>query len=447
MKFRRYIAGVAVGVLALALLLPARARAATCNGFIFITYPNGSGPFNIGDDVLTRITIGTGDITGGPLNVLRLANFFFNRACDIDAVGGITPNGKGIDPVTHFPLGCVEDPNFMLPPNAKPVMFDGIVPNSFHCVFGNQPDPNDNGDGSLFTPQGGPLQLPANAIGGACTVDFKQKITSLSGDSTPNRIEQLVGYHNAECDNDLLDSGNFQTAAIDIETPEVPYDCYQTKKSTLLQERTVDVADVFGNGSLTLTKLHRFCAPTNKNDEHPEFKLLPGHLAGYEFGSSSGTFNKPDGVTVATQFGTYTVNVGNPKRLLVPTAKDKNGPPPVNPLPPGTIRHFLCHDVNSVKGPKPKGTSVDDQFFALTVDTSFLGSSTLCAPVNKNGEEPDAVTDPNFLFCIDSKTKDSFPDTNLFFNNQFGPSDQQFAKTPFFESYDELCVPATVQIP
>lgn len=281
---------------------------------------------------------------------------------------------------------------------------------------------------------------------GFCNLNFDLMIVN-EPPTVPTTIAQILGYSLAVCNTQpILTTSGFQTASGSFAVEEeVPYNCYETRKGALTSKKTVSIEDVFGTGSLTMSQLTRFCAPANKNDENPEAIALPGHLAGYPFSNFSGTFNKPNGVTFSTQFGTYTVNVRNPKRLLVPSSKSKLGPPPDMPLPPGTIRHFLCHDVDNVSGPKPTGTSAEDQFNTLTINTASLGASTLCASANKNDEDPDAVTDPTFLFCIDSKTDTPFPDTNLFFNNQFGPSNLQFKNPPpFFESLDELCVPATI---
>jgi hypothetical protein len=193
----------------------------------------------------------------------------------------------------------------------------------------------------------------------------------------------------------------------------------------------------------TLREADRLCAPTNKNGEDPAAPGRPEHLTGYEFVNVAPNLPEPNDVQVANQFGTYTVDVRNPQRLLVPTAKTLVAPPPP-PLAAGAIRHFLCHDLEGVQGPRPAGISVQSQFAANTVAVTDLNRATLCAPVNKNGGDPGALMDPTFLLCLRTNEQISFGTQNVFLNNQFGPSTTQFTAQPFITQYDELCVPSTI---
>src|SRR5262249_43606536 len=133
--------------------------------------------------------------------------------------------------------------------------------------------------------------------------------------------------------------------------------------------------------------------------------------------------------------------------LLVPTAKDLHATPPA-PVDPETD-HFLCHKVTNVKGfAEVDGVQVLDQFKdgfkdllqLPTIGVDVLKPERLCAPVNKNGEDPQAPTRPGHLVCYD--TRDPHFDTaRPFVNNQFGPLQVKITQ------YDELCVPATVDVP
>jgi len=205
----------------------------------------------------------------------------------------------------------------------------------------------------------------------------------------------------------------------------------------------VALQDVFGTYTATLDDGHRLCAPTNKNDEDPDAPQRPQHLTGYDFVNV--TPNVPvDNVAVANQFGTYTVDVRNPVRLLVPTAKSLMPPPPPDGDIPTDIRHFLCHDLVGVTGPEPTGITVESQFAANVVAVTDLNQAMLCAPVNKNGDDPAALNDPNFLVCFNTSEQDPFGTLDVFLNNQFGPSTTQFTNQPFITQYDELCVPSTL---
>ena len=90
----------------------------------------------------------------------------------------------------------------------------------------------------------------------------------------------------------------------------------------------VTLEDVFGTYTATLDRGHRLCAPTNKNGEDPIAPQRPEHLTGYDFTNVAPNLPEPNDVQVDNQFGTYTVDVRNPVRLLVPTAKSLVAPPP-----------------------------------------------------------------------------------------------------------------------
>jgi hypothetical protein len=206
----------------------------------------------------------------------------------------------------------------------------------------------------------------------------------------------------------------------------------------------VTLQDVFGTYTATLDRGHRLCAPTNKNGEDPDAPQRPEHLTGYDFVSVTPNLPEPNDVQVANQFGTYIVDVRNPMRLLVPTAKSLVAPPPPAGQIPTDIRHFLCHDLAGVVGPRPTGITVESQFAANVVALGDLNQATLCAPVNKNGGDPDALNDPNFMVCFHTNERFDFGTLNVFLNNQFGPSTTQFTNQPFITQYDELCVPSTL---
>lgn len=209
----------------------------------------------------------------------------------------------------------------------------------------------------------------------------------------------------------------------------------------------VTIQDVFGTYTATLKEADRMCAPSNKNNEDPAAPTRPQHLAGYEFVRTTPNVAEPNDVSVTNQLGSYVVNVRNPYKLLVPSSKSLTAPAPP-PLAPGVIPHFICHDLSNVRGPRPSGISVVSQFASNTVGVGNLNRATLCAPTNKNGEEPGAVTNPNFLMCFHTNELLNFGTLTVYFTNQLGPSTSQFTGgLPFITQYDELCVPSTVTLP
>jgi hypothetical protein len=80
-----------------------------------------------------------------------------------------------------------------------------------------------------------------------------------------------------------------------------------------------------------------------------------------------------------------------------------------------------------------------DQFGSLTVDLDKRGPFRLCVPVNKNGEDPGAPTDPSALVCYTTKNdRLPFSQKSIFIANQFGSLASKVTQ------YDELCVPSTI---
>jgi hypothetical protein len=415
---RRILARGIIG-LALAAVLPSAALAAeTCNGFINIDYVGAPPVTNIGDTVRMKVSFGTGTIQGG--TKLTIESFQLNLDCN-----------------ANFPLTppCTDEGAIVQFENNVTTTCPVAV-STGHAV---SPNPNE----VIFDFAGAGLDIPADepTLPGLCSVEFDVRVLGPDIDGS-GKIEQLVGYDIAFCDNGVLVSGGFQTSAIET-PPPLHFDCYQLRGANLPRPKpTVTLQDVFGSYAATLDRGHRLCAPTNKNGEDPSAPTRSEHLTGYNFVNVAPNIPEPNDVQVATQFGTYTVDVRNPVRLLVPTAKSLAAPPPAQ-IPPG-IRHYLCHDLEGVQGPRPTGITVQSQFAANTVAVRDLNQASLCAPVNKNGGDPGAPMDPGFLMCFRTNEQNDFGTLNVFLNNQFGPSTTQFTNQPFITQYDELCVAATL---
>jgi hypothetical protein len=129
--------------------------------------------------------------------------------------------------------------------------------------------------------------------------------------------------------------------------------------------------------------------------------------------------------------------------LFVPSAKSLTGPTPV-PTPGAFVTdHFQCYKIavskNTPKFAPVLGVALGDQFGTMTVD--LKKPKFLCAPVDKNGEDPTAPSDLSHLICYQAKQTDvvKFAKlTGVFVNNQFG-SETLDVKKPAL-----LCVPALV---
>jgi len=398
--------------------LPAAAQADdTCNGFINIDYVGNPAVNKVGDIVRMKITMGTGTIQGG--TKLTIDSVQLSLDCD-----------------ANFPLvpPCIDE--------GPIIEYEGDSHITTTCPVawstGHPVGANPNEVVFTATPL---LDIPAGKATppGLCSLEFDVKILAQDTDGD-GVIEQVVGYNIAQCDNGVLVSGGFQTS--DITTPPAHLSCYETPRGGI-PPQTVTLADRFGTTTAKLPEIHRLCAPTDKNGEDPTAPASAVHLAGLTISNTVGSFSKPKGLKANTQFGTYTMDIVAPAILLVPTSKSLTLPMPP-PLSPLADRHFQCYRLNNVKGPAPADITVRDQFTApfggITLDIDVRGPHRLCVPVNKNGEDPTAPSDPNMLMCLHTKN-DSLPFNQLtaFITNQFGSFKEMLTQ------YDELCVQATLQ--
>ncbi len=209
------------------------------------------------------------------------------------------------------------------------------------------------------------------------------------------------------------------------------FQCYEIHRAS--SNRTVTLDDAVGDGTVTIKRAKRLCAPVDKNGEDPLAPLEAEHFTYYTIKQTT-RFTKVKQVTVDNQFGVQTMSLAKPDRMLVPTAKSLTGP--ADPLT-RPIDHYKCYKVGGVKK-KVSGLSVTDQFGTIVVDVKK--PLHLCLPAIKNDEA--ALVDPSTaLMCykVNGLRQDVRPEVQTF--NQFGPD-----KYDFFGPRD-LCVPSTVTIP
>jgi hypothetical protein len=131
------------------------------------------------------------------------------------------------------------------------------------------------------------------------------------------------------------------------------------------------------------------------------------------------------------QFGTLQLDVVRPVLFMVPTAK--NGVP----LAPPPGDHFTCYKVRRTRGAAKfvqRTVTVADQFQNVT--ETIIKPVHLCAPANKNGEDPSAPLHDDHLLCYKAKSATQFGDIDANIENQFGPDQVRLIHRR------ELCVPA-----
>ncbi len=84
------------------------------------------------------------------------------------------------------------------------------------------------------------------------------------------------------------------------------------------------------------------------------------------------------------------------------------------------LRHFQCYEIRPPYSFSARVVSLQDQYGSGTATVSKAKS--ICAPANKNGEDPDAVADPGHLVNYQIKPAAKFTKrTNVHISNQFGP--------------------------
>ena len=208
--------------------------------------------------------------------------------------------------------------------------------------------------------------------------------------------------------------------------------CYEIHRKSF--NRTgVSLDDALGASTVTIKRAKRLCAPADKNGEDPDAPTQDEHFTYYTLKQTS-PFTKVKGVTVENQFGTRTMMLTKPDRMLVPTAKSLTGPPAPLTRP---IDHYKCYKVAGAKLHVP-GIWIVDQFGDITVDVKK--PLHLCLPAEKEHEGP--LVDPGTaLMCykVNGLPPDVLPTVHTL--NQFGNDSY-----PIFGPRD-FCVPSTVTLP
>jgi hypothetical protein len=195
--------------------------------------------------------------------------------------------------------------------------------------------------------------------------------------------------------------------------------CYEILPTKFTPVDNVSLVDQFGPSLTTVNKPHYLCAPSDKKNEFPGAPTHPDHLTAYLL---RGKPVKKLNQTVTNQFGTVVLDVVKPSQLLVPTAKSLTAPAPAAPTTPA-VDHFQCYKVKRSKG-SPKftkitGIPIKDQFGTGTID--LLKPTDLCAPVDKNGEDPTAQNHVFHLLCYRSRGAAPFGTKQVWLGTQFGP--------------------------
>jgi hypothetical protein len=221
------------------------------------------------------------------------------------------------------------------------------------------------------------------------------------------------------------------------------HQCYDSRTSTTFATVPgVTLADRFGALTVDVRRPEYQCAPADVDGGDPTAPADPIHLVAHAIRQSGTRFERVRDQRVTNQFHDVRLDVVKPVRLLVPSTVSLAGPPS---SPPGTaVRHFTCYKVR-----RTAGAPQAEPIVGVAVDTVFEGGAgpvaidlakpkRLCAPTDKNGEDPGAPGDPDHLLCYRTRSSGSFGEYPVFLLNQFGPQTYTIRG-----SRRELCVPSS----
>ena len=209
------------------------------------------------------------------------------------------------------------------------------------------------------------------------------------------------------------------------------FQCHALRNAPF-QRRSVTLTDVFGTRTSEVLRATDMCAPADKNGEDPDALGSASYLAAYQL--KEGPFARISGQQVTNQFGSITLDIRQPRSLLVPSSFSDSGPP--SSTSGEFLSHFACYDVRVTNGTarfQPRTVSVQTDF--EDVDVLVRRPSQLCVPASKNGETPGAPGFPESLLCYQAKVPGAFS-LPAFFSNQFGQ------QTSTLRQRRHFCVPS-----
>jgi hypothetical protein len=221
------------------------------------------------------------------------------------------------------------------------------------------------------------------------------------------------------------------------------HQCYDSRTSTTFATVPgVTLADRFGALTVDVRRPEYQCAPADVDGGDPTAPGDPIQLVAHAIRQLGARFERVRDQRVTNRFHDVRLDVVKPVRLLVPSTVSLDGPPS---SPPGSgVRHFTCYKVRRTIGAPPAGSVP-----GVAVDTVFEGGAgpvaidlakpkRLCAPADKNGEDPGAPNDPDHLLCYRTRSVGSFGEYPVFLLNQLGPQAYTIRG-----SRRELCVPSS----
>lgn len=228
----------------------------------------------------------------------------------------------------------------------------------------------------------------------------------------------------------------FDALGVQLFTVQPPlvnhFQCHALRNAPF-QRRSVTLTDVFGTRTAEVLRATDLCAPADKNGEDPDAPGSANYLATYQL--KQGSFARISGRQVTNQFGSITLDIRQPRSLLVPSSFGDSGPP--SSPDAEFLSHFACYDVRVASGTprfQPRTVSVKSEF--EDIDLVVRRPTQLCVPASKNGETPGAPGFPESLLCYQTKVRAGAFSLPAFFSNQFGQ------QTSTLKQRRHFCVPS-----
>lgn len=241
----------------------------------------------------------------------------------------------------------------------------------------------------------------------------------------------------------LAPSSSLVTEAGAQSPPLDEFQCYQSKIASGQPPFVpvfVETADMFGDWHFSVAKPAELCNPASYEGSDPSAPSHTEHLESYKLKRSPGTakFPKTLNQIVVDRFGTLSIDLLKPERLLVPSAKSLLSSPAALTSP--VTDHFTCYKAKTSAGTGKftpvMASVVADQFGALSVNV--MKPRRLCVATDKNDEEPGAELHGEHLLCYQVKLQSMFTPIRAYTANQFGTETLDVRK-----AFD-LCVRALV---
>ncbi len=214
------------------------------------------------------------------------------------------------------------------------------------------------------------------------------------------------------------------------------FKCYKTKRFPFSQ-RTVNLEDQFGSTMATVVKPDRFCNPVDKEGEGMADPTH--HLNCYKIREATPAARD---VVMTNQFGQQKLTIKRAETLCLPA--EKNG------VPTHSTRHYKCYRARRARG-EPRFTTPDvllaDQFESRV--TTVLKPFLVCAPVDKNDEDPAAPASLDHLTCFkikDAPGQPRFLPVTVRVTDQFIMQTQTQSQRTDCGRTRYLCVPSMKQI-